>query len=149
MTDQFKIGPFVRNHGAAIARFATKSHPTPEHLNVTEISETPNCLSFRIECPENPVVVVAWNTIKPETARSFNRELACLKLMNKTGLTPRLLGHSNEKRLLIREDMKGQSFNNILSAENCAALAHSLGEWFYRFHEEMPRQETDNTCLIT
>ncbi|MBI1492855.1 hypothetical protein [Halocynthiibacter styelae] len=144
MSGQFRIGPFVRDHGTYIARFATKSRSAPDRLSVTEISESSDCLSFRLEFPEKPVVVTAWNTAQPDTSRAFERDLACLKLLNETGLTPRLLGHSGEMRLLIREDSRGQSLNSILTAGNCDEIAHSLGQWLRGFHEKMPQKEADS-----
>ncbi|MGB0901419.1 hypothetical protein [Halocynthiibacter sp.] len=145
MTGPFTIRDFTRAHGAYIARFAAQSRKSLERLDVSPISETEKHLRFRLEFPEDPVIVDVWSKEDPAAEQAFNRELTCARLLQGSALTASLLGHSQEKCLMLRGDVQGTPLNSVLSQDNVVAMSSSLGSWFQRFHQKMPQKEADMT----
>ncbi len=82
---------------------------------------------------DRSVVVKAFDPARAATAAPFERELACLLRLERSGLAPRLRGFDRKNRFVLMDEVEGCPLDHALAPATLPAIARRLGTWYARF----------------
>lgn len=142
---EFTPEAWVRANAARIVRFLVPFEGTPPQLEIETVRRSEGQITFLFSVGARKAVVKAFDPSRKDARARCEREVACARILNGTGLVPQAIGHSEDTSHIIFEHISGQSLSEAMTRFNVQDIARAMGDWYGALHSSVPQKDSPTT----